>query len=92
MHFLSLKSVAVVLNKVAEVEVVVRSPPFKAMSPENIALLLQVFAPATVCAFVKSTQLFEVDPVPPLAIGRIPVTSVVRSTGPKVIACPLIVR
>ena len=43
-----LRLVAVVLNKVAVVDVVVRSPPFKAMSPENVALLLQVFIPDTV--------------------------------------------
>lgn len=53
-------------------------PTVNVLDPLTAVFPLNVLAPATVCAVVKSTKFCEDDPVPPLAIGKIPVTPDVK--------------
>src|SRR5947209_8097600 len=62
-------------------------PRTRALAPVTLAVpatlkpafavtrLLKVFAPATVCAVVRSTQHCAVQPVPPLATDSVPLLS-----------------
>ena len=47
-----------------------------------------VLAPAIVCAVVKSTKFCVAEPVPPLAIGKIPVTPVVKGKPVALVKTP----
>ena len=62
--------------------------PRPTVIPLTVKSELNVLAPATVCAVVKSTKFCDAEPVPPLATGNVPVTLDVKLVGANVDAIP----